>query len=69
MKTWNDYKEFIRSADLSAAHDLDIIEEQARYIGAILDQRSTDSHKNSERSVWCAINRSFKRYATYGKGG
>lgn len=40
MKTWEEYKEYIKNADTSAQKDLEYAEEQAQIISAIIQQRN-----------------------------
>ena len=39
MKTWNDYKEYVKKNDHSMGHDLAEAEEQAKIISAVIEQR------------------------------
>lgn len=40
MRTWDDYKNFIRETDLEAGRDLDEIEENSRIISAMIRRLS-----------------------------
>lgn len=40
MKTWNNYKEYVKNSDSNAAKDLEEAEELSSIISAVIDKRT-----------------------------
>ena len=40
MKTWNDYKDYVRAVDSSAGKDIEEIESLSMIVGAIVEKRT-----------------------------
>ncbi len=55
MKTWSDYKKQVQSLDPSAARDIAEIEEQARIIGTIIEQRTALGLSQRDLAEMCGI--------------
>ena len=55
MKTWNDYKEYVKKADSHSSRDLADIEEQARIISALIEQRNALGLSQRELANICGI--------------
>ena len=55
MKTWNDYKEYVKRIDKKTARDVEEIEEQAKIISAIVEQRNELGISQRELAELCGI--------------
>ena len=55
MRTWDDYKNFIRETDLEAGRDLDEIEENSRIISAMIRRRNELGLSQRELAAECGI--------------
>ena len=55
MKTWNDYKEYVKKADPNSSRDLADIEDQARIISALIEQRNALGLSQRELANICGI--------------
>lgn len=55
MKTWNDYKEHVKSVDVQGKKDLEEIEELAEIISAMIQQRNTLGLSQRELASLCGI--------------
>ena len=53
MKTWNDYKEYVKTIDDTDKHDMEAIEEQAQIITAIIKQRNSKGMSQRELAKLC----------------
>lgn len=55
MKTWNDYKEYVKKNDPSMGHDLAEAEEQAKIISAVIEQRHALGLSQRDLAQLCGI--------------
>ena len=55
MKTWNDYKEHIQKIDPTSGRDLAEIEEQAKIISAVIEQRNALRLSQRDLAEICGI--------------
>ena len=55
MKTWNDYKEYVKKIDSSSGRDLMEIEEQAKIISAVIEQRNALGLSQRDLAEICGI--------------
>ena len=55
MKTWNDYKEHVKKIDPSNGRDLTEIEEQAKIISAVIEQRNALGLSQRDLAEICGI--------------
>ena len=55
MKTWNDYKEHVKKIDPSNGRDLTEIEEQAKIISAVIEQRNALGLSQRDLADICGI--------------
>lgn len=55
MKTWNDYKEYVKKADPHSSRDLADVEKQARIISAVIEQRNALGLSQRELANICGI--------------
>lgn len=55
MKTWNDYKEYVKSIDGENRRQLEELEETAAIIGAIIEQRKALGMSQRELASRCGI--------------
>lgn len=55
MKSWNDYKNHVRSADLSAAAIISESEEMADLVAAIIEQRKALGMSQRELASACGL--------------
>lgn len=53
MKTWNDYKQHVKSTDSESAKLLDEIEEQANIISTLIQQRNTLGLSQRDLAAMC----------------
>ena len=66
MKTWDEYKNFVRSIDNYNKKSLDEIEEQAAIISEMIKQRKSLGLSQRELSTLCGIPQSsVARYQNY----
>lgn len=54
VKTWNDYKEYVKKTDAITGKDLSEIEEQARIISAVIKQRTELSLSQRDLADICS---------------
>lgn len=55
MKTWNDYKEHVKKLDPASGRDLAEIEEQAKIISAVIEQRNALGLSQRDLAEICGI--------------
>lgn len=55
MKTWNAYKEYVKKIDSSSGRDLMEIEEQAKIISAVIEQRNALGLSQRDLAEICGI--------------
>ncbi len=55
MKNWNDYKEHVKKIDPNGARDIADVEEQARIISAVIEQRNALGLSQRELADMCGI--------------
>ena len=55
MKTWNDYKEYVKKIDPASGRDLAEIEEQAKIISAVIEQRNALGLSQRDLADICGI--------------
>lgn len=55
MKTWDDYKEYVKKNDATTAKHLSDIEEQAEIISAIIQKRSMLGMSQRDLASICGI--------------
>lgn len=55
MKTWDDYKEHIKRMDKNTVRDVEEIEEQARIISVVIEQRNALGISQRELAELCGI--------------
>lgn len=55
MKTWNDYKEYVKSIDSESRRQMEEIEETAAIIGAIVERRKALGMSQRELASRCGI--------------
>lgn len=55
MKTWNNYKEYVKKIDSSSRRDLMEIEEQAKIISAVIEQRNALGLSQRDLAELCGI--------------
>ncbi len=55
MKTWNDYKEYVKSVDDKSRRQMEEIEEISVIVGAIIEQRQALGLSQRELSLRCGI--------------
>ena len=55
MKTWNDYKEHVKKIDPASGRDLAEIEEQAKIISAVIEQRNALGLSQRDLAEICGI--------------
>ena len=55
MKTWNDYKEYVKKIDHASGRDLTEIEEQAKIISAVIEQRNALGLSQRDLADMCGI--------------
>ena len=55
MKTWNDYKEQVKKTDPTSGRDLTEIEEQAKIISAVIEQRNALGLSQRDLAEICGI--------------
>lgn len=55
MATWTDYKEYVKTTDLNAKHEMEEIEELSSIITAIIKQRNDLGISQRELAALCGI--------------
>ena len=55
MKTWNDYKEHVKKINPASGRDLAEIEEQAKIISAVIEQRNALGLSQRDLAEICGI--------------
>ncbi len=55
MKTWNDYKDHVKTVDPVAGKDLEDIEEQAAIISAVIKKRTELGMSQRDLATICGI--------------
>lgn len=55
MKTWNDYKEYVKQTDTNTKRDIEEIEAIASIIGAVINQRKLLGISQRELASLCGI--------------
>ena len=55
MKNWNDYKEYVKTTDPVTGKDLADMEEQAKIISAIIEQRNALGLSQRDLAALCDI--------------
>ena len=55
MKTWNEYKDYIKNTDSSARKDIEYAEEQAQIISAIIQQRNALGLSQRDLASMCGL--------------
>lgn len=66
MKTWNDYKNYVKSIDKANKEEMENIEYMASIINSIIDQRNTLGISQRELAKLCGIPQSsIARIETY----
>ena len=55
MKTWNDYKEHVKSVDADAARDIEDIESISAIVGALVEKRTAMGISQRELAAMCGI--------------
>ena len=55
MKNWSEYKEYVKRLDLNENREITDIEEQARIIGTIIEQRNALGLSQRDLAKICGI--------------
>lgn len=55
MKTWNNYKDYVKKIDSTSDRDLTEIEEQAKIISAVIEQRNALGLSQRNLADMCGI--------------
>lgn len=55
MKTWNDYKKYVKNVEPASGRDLAEIEEQAKIISAVIEQRNALGLSQRDLAEICGI--------------
>ena len=55
MKNWNDYKKHVKSLDSTTSRDIADIEEQAKIISAVIEQRNALGLSQRDLAEICGI--------------
>ena len=55
MKTWDDYKDYVKGTDPAISKDLDDIEEQAAIISAVINKRTELGMSQRDLASICGI--------------
>ena len=55
MRTWNDYKEHVKSIDSESKKDIEEIESIAAIVGAVIEQRKAMGITQRELATLCGI--------------
>ncbi len=55
MKTWNDYKEYVKSVDSEAQKDIEEIENIASIVGTLIEKRNSLGLSQRELASMCGI--------------
>ena len=65
MKTWNDYKEYVRTVDPETAKDIKETEEVAAIVTAMVEQRNALGLSQRELAAMCGLSAAPKRMESY----
>ena len=55
MKTWNDYKEYVRTVDPEIGKDIDEVENISSIVSAMVEQRTSLGLSQRELAAMCGI--------------
>ena len=55
MRNWNEYKEYVKKIDEKSGRDIDDIEEQARIISTVIEQRNALGLSQRDLAEMCGI--------------
>ena len=55
MATWNDYKNHVRESNPEIGRDIDEVEERAKIINAIIDQRHSLNLSQRDLAEMCGL--------------
>ena len=55
MATWNDYKKHVRESNPEIGRDIDEVEERAKIINAIIDQRHSLNLSQRDLAEMCGL--------------
>ncbi len=55
MRTWNDYKEYVKSVDPEGKKDMEEIENMAAIVGAMIEQRNMLGLSQRDVAAMCGI--------------
>ncbi|MBD5525807.1 MAG: helix-turn-helix transcriptional regulator [Lachnospiraceae bacterium] len=55
MRTWNDYKDHVKTIDPEAKKDIEEVESIAAIVGALIEQRNALGISQRELAVMCGI--------------
>ena len=55
MKSWNDYKNFVKNEDSTAKQDIEEMEELAGIVGAIIEKRNSPGLSQRELADICGF--------------
>ena len=55
MKTWNDYKEYVKRLDTNGTRNMNDIEDQASIIGTVIEQRNALGLSQRDLAEMCGI--------------
>ena len=55
MKTWNDYKEYVKSTDSALKSDMEEIESFSLIVGAMIEQRNALGISQRELAAMCGV--------------
>ena len=55
MKTWNDYKDYVRAVDSSAGKDIEELESLSMIVGAIVEKRTELGLSQRKLAEICGI--------------
>ena len=55
MRTWNDYKNYIKTVDHKAEKDIEEVESIAAIVGALIEQRNALGISQRELAAMCGI--------------
>ena len=55
MKNWNDYKEYVKKIDEKSSRDIEDIEEQAKIISAMIEQRNALGLSQRDLAEMCGV--------------
>ena len=55
MKTWNDYKDYVKSIDDKSKEDMEAVEEIASIVGVMINQRSSLGISQRDLAALCGM--------------